>query len=341
VVPWDSPLHPITAAPRPILRAEPRPARDPGPRPPSAPRRAHPTHGPSASRPPGRAGGPALKRPFDTDSTAPSHEPFARRRDRRKPRGRLRADDLIPDRDAAAPVPEIVWLLERGYLDGIEGELKSGKEATVYLGRTRLGLAAVKVYRDRSVRSFKDDGRYRAGRYVGDARIEKAMAQHSAVGRRAQARLWAAHEYAMLWRLRDAGVPVPEPLVGPHASDIGDAGEVVLMRFVGDEHGPAPRLADLRLAPEDARRAFDGAVRGLAGLWRAGVVHGDYSTYNLLWWRDEVVVIDLPQAVEADHREARSLLARDAASLCTTFRHHGVEARPETVLRSVTSGSRA
>ena len=124
-------------------------------------------------------------------------------------------------------------------------------------------------------------------------------------------------------------------------TDIGDAGEVVLMRFVGDEHGPAPRLADLRLAPEDARRAFDGAVRGLVGLWRAGVVHGDYSTYNLLWWRDEVVVIDLPQAVEADHREARSLLARDAASLCTTFRHHGVEARPETVLRSVTSGSRA
>jgi RIO kinase 1 len=69
-----------------------------------------------------------------------------------------------------------------------------------------------------------------------------------------------------------------------------------------------------------------------------GVVHADYSTYNLLWWRGGVVVIDLPQAVEADHPEARALLARDAASLCATFRAHGVDAAPERVLRAVIQG---
>jgi RIO kinase 1 len=236
-------------------------------------------------------------------------------------------------------VPEIAWMIERGYLDGIEGELKSGKEATVYLGRTRVGLAAVKVYRDLAVRSFKNDARYRAGRYIGDARIEKAIASRSAAGRRAQGRLWAAHEYAMLWRLHAAGVPVPEPLVGPDASDIGEAGEVVLMRFVGDEEGPAPRLADVALGPDDARRAFEGAVGALAAIWREGVVHGDYSTYNLLWWQGAVVVIDLPQTVEAAQREARALLERDAASLCASFRAHGVEAAPERVLRAVLAGA--
>ena len=241
----------------------------------------------------------------------------------------------MPDRDDAPPVPEIGWLLERGYLDAIEAELKSGKEATVYLGRTRAGLAAVKVFRDLAVRSFKNDGRYRAGRYIGDTRLERAIASRSATGRRAQALLWAAHEYAMLWRLHAAGVRVPEPLVGPDASDIGQAGEVVLMRFVGDEAGPAPRLSDLRLPPDDARRAFDDAVRAMASMWRAGVVHADYSTYNLLWWQGSVVVIDLPQAVEAQHREARALLARDAAALCATFRHHGLDAAPEEVLRRV------
>ena len=276
-----------------------------------------------------------MNRPFDTDAHEPSEELFSRRRDRRKPRGRLRSDELVPDRDGAAPVPEIAWMLERGYLDGIEGELKSGKEATVYLGRTRLGLAAVKVYRDLTVRSFKNDGRYRAGRFVGDARIEKALAQRSAAGRRAQGRLWAAHEYAMLWRLFGAGVPVPEPLIGPDASDIGEAGEVVLMRFVGDERGPAPRLSDVRLASDEAHRAFEASVHALAALWREGVVHGDYSTYNLLWWQGEAVVIDLPQAVEADHREARALLERDATSLCATFRTHGVDAAPEAVVRRV------
>ncbi len=205
----------------------------------------------------------------------------------------------------------------------------------MYLGRTRAGLAAVKVYRDLAVRSFKNDGRYRAGRFIGDARLEKAIAQRSEAGRRAQGRLWAAHEYAMLWRLREAGVPVPEPLVGPDPSDIGAAGEVVLMRYVGDEAGPAPRLSDLRLSPVEGRRAFEDAVDALAKMWRHDVVHGDFSTYNLLWWQGAIVVIDLPQAVEADHREARTLLARDAASLCATFRPHGVEAAPEVVLRRV------
>jgi RIO kinase 1 len=281
---------------------------------------------------------PALKRLFDTESFDSSHETFNRRRDRRKPRGRLRADELIPDRDGAPPVREIAWLQGRGYLDAIEGELKSGKEATVYLGRTRVGLAAVKVFRDLAVRSFKNDGRYRAGRYIGDARIEKAIARRSATGRRAQALLWAAHEYAMLWRLIAAGVNVPEPLVGPDTSDIAEAGEVVLMRFIGDEAGPAPRLSDIRLPPDEARRAFDDAVRALAGMWRAGVVHADYSTYNLLWWRGSVVVIDLPQAVEAEHREARELLSRDVSSLCTTFRQHGIDAAPEEVLRVVVAG---
>jgi len=238
-------------------------------------------------------------------------------------------------------VPEIAWLLGRGYLDRIEGELKSGKEATVYLGSTSVGLAAVKVYRDLAVRSFKNDARYRSGRYIGDARAEKAIAQRSAFGRRVQQRLWAAHEYAMLWRLWRGGVPVPEPLVGPDASDIGDAGEVVLMRFVGGKDGPAPRLSDVRLTGDEAEVAFAQAVRTMAGMWRVGVVHGDYSTYNLLWWEGSVVVIDLPQAVEADHGEARELLARDAVSLCTTFARHGVDADPVAVSRGVLSGARA
>jgi RIO kinase 1 len=232
-------------------------------------------------------------------------------------------------------LPEIAWMLGRGYLEEVIGELKSGKEATVYLGRTRVGLAAVKVYRDLAVRSFKNDARYRAGRYIGDARVEKAIAQGSAFGRRAQGRLWAAHEYAMLWRLWAAGIPVPEPLVGPDPSDVGAAGEVVLMRFVGDEDGPAPRLSDVRLAGAEAEAAFAQAVQALAAMWRQGVVHGDYSTYNLLWWRGRVVVIDLPQAVEAGHGEAHELLVRDTASLCGTFRAHGVHEAPERVLRVV------
>jgi RIO kinase 1 len=228
-------------------------------------------------------------------------------------------------------------MVERGYLDEVEGELKSGKEATVYLGRGRGGLVAVKIYRDRAVRSFKADGRYRAGRFIGDARLEKAIARGSSTGRRAQGRLWAAHEYGMLWRLHRAGIRVPEPLIGPEASEIARAGEVVLMRYVGDERGPAPRLSDMVFDEAQARRAFAASVTALTALWRAGVVHGDYSTFNLLWWEGDVVVIDLPQAITSRDREARALLERDAISLCSSFRAHGLDEDPERVVLSVTA----
>jgi RIO kinase 1 len=235
-------------------------------------------------------------------------------------------------------IPEVAWLIERGFLHEVEGELKSGKEATVYTGRGPTGRVAVKVYRE--VRSFKNDARYRAGRFIGDARTEKAIAKRTGFGKKAQAALWAAHEYGMLWRFHRAGIPVPEPLVGPERSEIVKSGEVVLMRFVGDATGAAPRLSDVALSEAEAREAFRQSVHWLGAIWRTGFVHADYSAFNLLWWQDQVVVIDLPQAVDARHKEARELLARDAASLCTSFRVHGLDEDPDAVLAEALRATR-
>jgi RIO kinase 1 len=232
--------------------------------------------------------------------------------------------------DGKGAIPEVAWLIERGFLHEVEGELKSGKEATVYTGRGPTGRVAVKVYRQ--VRSFKNDARYREGRYIGDARTEKAIIKRTGYGKKAQAALWAAHEYAMLWHFHRAGIPVPEPLVGPERSEIVKSGEVVLMRFVGDETGAAPRLSDVALDEDAAREAFAQSVHWLGAIWRAGFVHADYSAFNLLWWRDRVVVIDLPQAVDARHKGARELLARDAASLCSSFRALGLDEDADAVL---------
>ncbi|MEZ4692024.1 MAG: hypothetical protein R3A12_18465 [Ignavibacteria bacterium] len=51
--------------------------------------------------------------------------------------------------------------------------IKSGKEATVYLAKSADGYSAVKIYTELRVRSFKNDGIYRQGRFIGNARIEK------------------------------------------------------------------------------------------------------------------------------------------------------------------------
>jgi hypothetical protein len=52
----------------------------------------------------------------------------------------------------------------------------------------------------------------------------------------------------------------------------------------------------------------------------AGVVHGDLSTYNILWWRGRLVVIDFPQAVDATTNvHAPELLQRDVNNVADWF----------------------
>jgi RIO kinase 1 len=259
-------------------------------------------------------------------------------------------------------------LQERGFVHQIVGELKSGKEATVYLGASPVGDVAVKIFRDLEARSFKNDQRYRANRWVGDERLAKAIRHRSGRGRKALKAMWAAHEYLVLWRLHKAGVRVPEPLLGPEAFDIAEAGEVVVMRFVGDADDPAQRLADAALSESEVVAAADQALQLMRDCWRAGVVHGDFSAYNLLWWRGTLTLIDFPQsllrepnaaqvphaghaseaagananepspeqvAAEKEHAAALALLQQDAASLALSLKRLGVDKAPEQIVAFV------
>lgn len=268
----------------------------------------------------------------DFDELADPEESFAKRKDRRKPRGRrsvnqLRKKDGFDDAG-------LQGLLERGLITELVGELKSGKEATVYLARGPQGLMAAKLYRDAAVRSFKNDTRYREGRFISDARVKKAIEQRSRTGVSAQQALWVMHEYTQLWALYNAGIPVPKPLVGPGVDDCARAGRVVLMEFIGNDEGAAPRLADLRLSPDEAESAFSQSVTLLSALLKLGKVHGDFSAYNLLWWEGRVIIIDVPQMVETrENPNADELLERDVTSLCRSLK--GVRADPAEVLARV------
>ncbi len=213
--------------------------------------------------------------------------------------------------------------------------MKGGKEATVYLvGRGEERLAA-KVYADLESRSFRNDAGYWAGVYVPDRRVAKALKQRSRVGQAAQQAIWVMREYANLWRLVEAGLPVPRPAIGPAVSECAEAGSVVLMEFVGHGDTPAPRLSDVRLSAAEAEAAYRQSVDLLLRLARLGLVHGDFSTYNLLWHDGRVVLIDVPQLLEVASaaRQARELLERDVVSLVTSFRRHRVEGDAEALRR--------
>jgi RIO kinase 1 len=220
-------------------------------------------------------------------------------------------------------------LSKMGFLDELISGIKTGKEGSVFLGRNSEGFVAVKVYTDLRVRSFRRDQSYREGRFIGDSRIERAIEQGSEKGLDAHQILWVQEEFRQMKHLYEHGVNVPKA--------IAVNGISLIMEFIGDEHGiPAPRISDLRMATEEAQEAFRQSVHNLKQIVRAGRVHGDYSTFNILWYEEKAVVIDFPQVMEfKNNPNAQAFLTRDVHSLCKSFRKQGVNADEFKVLREV------
>jgi RIO kinase 1 len=219
-----------------------------------------------------------------------------------------------------------------GVLDELISGIKTGKEASVFLGKNDEGYVAVKVYTDLRVRSFRRDGLYRDGRFIGDSRIERAIEQGSNKGLDAHQILWVQEEFKQMRHLYQHGVSVPTP--------VAVSGISLVMEFIGDEQGnPAPRISDLKMQKDAAQEAFRQSVQNLKRIVRSGRVHGDYSTFNILWHRGRVVVIDFPQVMEMKHNpHAHSFLERDVRSLCKSFRKQCVEADELSILREVRAG---
>jgi RIO kinase 1 len=218
-----------------------------------------------------------------------------------------------------------------GFLDELISGIKTGKEASVFLGRNSDGFVAVKVYTDLRVRSFRRDASYREGRFIGDARIEKAIEQGSQKGLDARQILWVQEEFRQMQHLDQHGVSVPKA--------IAVNGISLIMEFIGDETGaPAPRISDLKME-EGAQEAFRQSVQNLRLIVRSGRVHGDYSTFNILWHNQRAVVIDFPQVMELrNNPNANEFLKRDVHSLCKSFMKQGVNADEAKVLREVQAG---
>ncbi|MFA5862666.1 MAG: RIO1 family regulatory kinase/ATPase, partial [Candidatus Thermoplasmatota archaeon] len=95
---------------------------------------------------------------------------------------------------------------------------------------------------------------------------------------------------------------------------------------------PAPRLKDL--PAEDPAKAYETLVAQYkAGVDEGHLVHGDFSEFNILHHKGELVVIDVAQAVLVEHPMARELLTRDAKNLAGYFRRQGVKTTPEETLK--------
>ncbi|MDF2445361.1 MAG: kinase [Moraxellaceae bacterium] len=204
-------------------------------------------------------------------------------------------------------------LLQDGLIDEVIGQLKSGKEATVYLVKSSGVLRCAKVYKDVHQRSFRQATAYREGRKVKSSRAARAMEKGSRFGKQELEEAWQNAEVSALYRLAAAGVRVPVPY--------GCFDGVLLMEMVNDGEGhPAPRLSEVDFTPDEARDCHQRLVREVVRMLCAGLVHGDLSEYNILVDPMGPVIIDLPQAVDAaGNNHARPMLERDVDNLRLFF----------------------
>ena len=205
--------------------------------------------------------------------------------------------------------PGLQPLVDDGLVDDVMRPLKSGKEASVYVVRAGGDVICAKVYKDMAQRSFQARVQYQEGRKVRGSRQARAIAKGSKYGRRELETEWKNTEVDALYRLAEAGVRVPRPYGYFHG--------VLLMALVTDEAGhSAPRLGEVELAPDDARRFHVELVRDVVRMLCIGLIHGDLSEYNVLVAPEGPVIIDLPQVVSAaGNNAARAMLLRDVHNL--------------------------
>lgn len=199
-------------------------------------------------------------------------------------------------------------LLEASLIDDVVAQLKSGKEADVYVVLSRGEYLCAKVYKESKNRSFKNSAQYTEGRKVRNSREARAMNSKSRYGRERMEAEWQNTEVDTLSALATAGVRVPR---------IYDYYEgVLLLEIIVDANGDAaPRLNDVHLTPSEARECHYYLMRQAVLMLCAGYVHGDFSEFNILLSYDGPVIIDLPQAVQSTATNAFQLFERDIVQL--------------------------
>lgn len=204
-------------------------------------------------------------------------------------------------------------LADDGLIDEVISQLMSGKEAQVYVVRSHGDICCAKVFKEAKQRSFKQAVEYQEGRKVRNSRRARAMSKKTRYGQKEQEDAWLNAEVDALYRLADAGVRVPTPR--------GFVDGVLLMEMIADAEGhAAPRLDDVTLTADQARRYYDKIIRDVVRMLSAGLIHGDLSEFNVLLAPDGPVIIDLPQAVNAaGNNSAERLFERDVDNMRRYF----------------------
>lgn len=242
---------------------------------------------------------------------------------------------------------ETGWLLkslrpfyDRALITDVLARVKGGKEANVYRCEAHpaldVRLIAAKVYRPRMFRNLRNDKVYREGRAIlkengkaakpNDHRLMRALNKKTDFGMQAEHTSWLMYEFTTLQKLYAAGAAVPQPFSASENS--------ILMGYCGDDDGAAPALSEITLDADEGKMLFNEVIRNVEIMLQHGVVHGDLSAYNILYWEGRITLIDFPQVVNTQgNSRAWMIFQRDIVRVCEYFAALGVVCDPHEIAR--------
>lgn len=137
----------------------------------------------------------------------------------------------------------------------------------------------------------------------------------------------AVAEFDVLQDCFKAGVRIPTP--------ISRVANYLTMRFIGDGETPAPQLREVEL--DDPETVMNEIFDQYLKMYRdAHYTHGDLSAYNILWWKNQPWIIDVPQSETvnkwSDMNKVELFLRRDIHNVLKYFKSYGIERDPEQIL---------
>jgi len=208
----------------------------------------------------------------------------------------------------------LFYLESHGHITELSRTLFVGKESNVFTTSHREGDRLVKIYRVQNC-DFKQ--MYRL--IIQDPRFKTVRHRPRDV-----IFTWCQREYTNLLKAKSVGVRVPETFACRN--------HILVEQLIG---GPAPRLKDAII--ENPKQCAQDIIENYKKLYcDGGLVHGDLSSFNILYHNQKVWFIDFSQGISVKSDYADEYLRRDLSNIKQFFSKRGLDLNIETMYNSVT-----
>jgi RIO kinase 1 len=214
-----------------------------------------------------------------------------------------------------ATLASVHELSRKKFFDELEYVISTGKEGNVFRCASGKNYYALKIFKV-GTSDFKHMSEY----IIGDERFKEVRKDKLEI-----IKLWTKKEFRNLEDFTKAKIRVPLPIAFNR--------NCLVMEFIGKTGEAAPRLKEKPFS--EPAKQYEILCEYLARMVNAKLIHADLSEYNILNNDEELVIIDVGQAVTTMHPNAKEFFTRDIQNMSKYFAKNGVDTNFEKMYSKV------